>query len=120
MSDYLLNFGIQHFALFVSSVVIFVMTPGIDTVFVLNRAISHGTRIGIMTSLGVATGVLVHKVFASIGLASVIAKSTTLFMVVKYLGALYLIYLGLVSIYHAIKNPTRLNLNSDPAKPLTV
>lgn len=108
----LLAFGVQHFSLFVSSVIIFAMTPGIDTVFVLNHAIGHGRHIGVMSALGVATGVLVHTLFASVGLAGVIAKSAFLFMIIKYLGAIYLIYLGVMSIYGAIKNPTKLAQNT--------
>lgn len=112
--------GIKEIALFVSSVIIFTLTPGIDTLFVLNRATCHGKRLGVMSALGVATGVLVHTAFASFGLAGIVAKSATLFMMIKYLGASYLVYLGLMSVYHAIKNPSALILKSAaPQTPLT-
>ena len=107
---WLLQFGIRELGLFISSTIIFAMTPGIDTVFVLNRAIGYGKKIGAMVALGVATGVLVHTLFAALGLATLIAKSALLFSIIKYLGAMYLIYLGVTSIYHAIKNPSQLAL----------
>ncbi|OOR91335.1 hypothetical protein B0181_03260 [Moraxella caviae] len=118
LAEWLLQIGVKEFALFVSSVMIFAMTPGIDTVFVLNRAISHGKAIGAFASLGVATGVLVHTLFAAVGLAAVVAKSALLFSVIKYLGAAYLVYLGVVSIYTALKNPQALAMNAaDAANP---
>ncbi len=120
METWLLQFGVKEFGLFVSSVIIFAMTPGIDTVFVLNRAIGYGKKIGAMVALGVATGVLVHTLFASLGLAAVIAKSVLLFNVIKYLGAAYLVYLGVMSIYHAIKNPSQLTLSQKTSvKPMS-
>lgn len=97
----LADFGILHFVLFLSSVLIFTLTPGLDTVFVLNRAVSQGKQIGIMAGLGVATGVVVHTFLAAFGLAAIVAKSAWLFTLIKYLGAAYLIYLGISSVYHS-------------------
>lgn len=97
----LADFGILHFVLFLSSALIFTLTPGLDTVFVLNRAVSQGKQIGIMAGLGVATGVVVHTFLAAFGLAAIVAKSAWLFTLIKYLGAAYLIYLGISSVYHS-------------------
>ncbi len=95
------DLGVQHFALFLVSATLFVLTPGIDTVFVLNRTLGLGRRAGIMAACGVATGVLVHTVFAALGLAALLATSAYAFMLVKYLGAAYLIYLGVVALKNA-------------------
>lgn len=110
--ELLLQFGVKEFATFITATVIFAMTPGIDTVFVLNRAIGYDKRIGSMAALGVASGVLVHTVFAAVGLAAIVAKSAILFSLIKYLGAAYLVYLGVMAIYHAIKNPTQLAIDT--------
>lgn len=96
------DFGIHHLMLFISSAIIFILTPGIDTVFVLNRTLQNGRMAGILSALGVATGVLVHTLFATLGLASILAKSATAFMLIKYLGAVYLIYLGIMAIKNAL------------------
>lgn len=106
------SFGIHHLMLFISSAVIFILTPGIDTVFVLNRTLQNGRMAGILSALGVATGVLVHTLFATLGLASILAKSATAFMVIKYLGAMYLIYLGVVAIKNAL-NAKNYQINAD-------
>ena len=65
-----------------------------------------------MAALGVASGVLVHMVLAAVGLAAIAAKSAILFSLIKYLGAAYLVYLGVMVIYHAIKNPTQLAIDA--------
>lgn len=105
------HFGIHHLMLFISSAIIFVLTPGIDTVFVLNRTLQNGQIAGVLSALGVATGVLVHTLFATLGLASILAKSATAFMLIKYLGAMYLIYLGIMAIKNSL-NVKNYQLNS--------
>lgn len=113
------HFGIHHLMLFISSAIIFVLTPGIDTVFVLNRTLQNGRMAGILSALSVATGVLVHTLFATLGLASILAKSATAFMAIKYLGAMYLIYLGIMAIKNSpnVKNyQINTETNPKPAK----
>lgn len=99
--DIFTSVGVQNFALFVSSALIFTLTPGIDTMLVLNQSLAHGKKLATMTALGVATGVLVHTLLAGLGLATIVAQSALPFYVIKYLGALYLFYLGIKTIYQA-------------------
>lgn len=86
--------GIQHFTTFLIASTIFVMTPGADTMLILNRAMLRGRTAGLFTTLGVNIGVLIHTTFAAFGLSLFIAHSATLFGFVKYGGAAYLIWLG--------------------------
>lgn len=86
--------GIENLITFIVTALFFIMTPGIDTIFVLNKSISQGRRSGVYAALGVNTGVLTHTFFAAIGLSMVIAKSAFAFAVIKYIGAIYLIYIG--------------------------
>ncbi len=87
-------FGIDNFMAFAITAVFFIMTPGIDTIFVLNKSITQGAKSGIYATLGVNSGILVHTVFAALGLSIIIAKSALAFSAIKYAGAIYLIYLG--------------------------
>jgi RhtB (resistance to homoserine/threonine) family protein len=87
--------GLENFLTFVITALIFIMTPGIDTVFILNKSIGEGKKAGIYSTLGINTGILVHTLFAALGLSLIIAKSAIAFAVIKYLGAAYLIYLGI-------------------------
>lgn len=91
--------GIENFAAFIATALLFIMTPGLDTVFILNKAIGQGKRAGIFATLGINGGVLVHTLFAALGLSLVIARSAMAFAILKYVGAAYLIYLGLVKLF---------------------
>ena len=91
-------FGVNNFELFILSTIIFIITPGMDTIFVLNKAIGQGKKAGMFSTFGVNAGILVHTIFAMVGLSIIIGKSAMAFMIIKYVGALYLVYLGLVSL----------------------
>lgn len=73
----------------------FVFLPGPATLLTLTRAASSGTRAGVATGLGIAVGDLVHTALAVVGISAIVLASALLFAVVKYLGAAYLVYLGL-------------------------
>ena len=73
----------------------FVFIPGPAVLLTLTRAASSGTRVGIATGLGIALGDLGHTVMAIFGLSAILAASAFLFNLVKYVGAAYLIYLGI-------------------------
>jgi len=92
------SIGIENFLTFVIAATIFVLTPGLDTIFILNKSIAQGKRAGIYATMGINTGVLVHTVFAALGLSLIVAKSVLAFTVLKYFGAAYLLYLGVTKI----------------------
>jgi threonine/homoserine/homoserine lactone efflux protein len=73
----------------------FVFIPGPAVLLTLARAASAGTRVGIATGLGIAVGDLVHTAMAVLGLSAILAASAVLFNAIKYLGAGYLIFLGI-------------------------
>ena len=89
---------LQTFGVFAFAALMLNITPGNDMIFVATHATSHGIRAGIMASLGIAVGCLVHIFAASVGISAVVAKSAFLFDAIKYLGAAYLIYIGTKSI----------------------
>lgn len=90
--------GVENFITFIMTTLLFIMMPGIDTVFVLNKSIGQGKKSGIYASLGINTGVLTHTFFAALGLSVILAKSAFAFSLVKYVGAVYLIYLGVLKL----------------------
>ena len=90
--------GIENYTLFLITALLFIMTPGIDTVFVLNKSISQGRTAGIYSTFGVKSGVLIHTLFAALGLSMILAQSAIAFSIIKYLGALYLIYMGISAV----------------------
>ncbi len=76
-----------------------VMLPGPDFALVTKNAILHSRRAGLFTSLGICVAVSVHMTYCVLGLAVVISQSLLLFSVIKYIGAIYLIYLGITAIF---------------------
>lgn len=71
------------------------LIPGPAVLLVLARGMSGGRRVGIATGLGIASGDFVHTLMATLGLSAVLMTSALAFSLVKYLGAAYLIYLGM-------------------------
>ncbi|WP_136657702.1 LysE family translocator [Nitratireductor sp. XY-223] len=83
----------------------FVFIPGPAVLLTLARASSGGTRVGIATGLGIAVGDIIHTAMVVLGLSAVILASAFLFNLVKYLGAAYLIYLGIRAILERPHDP---------------
>lgn len=76
----------------------FVFIPGPATLLTVARATTSGTKVGIATGAGITAGDIIHTAMAVVGISAIIAASATLFSVVKYLGAAYLVYLGVRAI----------------------
>ena len=76
----------------------FVFIPGPATMLTVARASTSGSRAGLATAIGIAVGDVMHTIFAVIGLSALVLASAFLFNLVKYLGAAYLVYLGLKAI----------------------
>lgn len=89
---------IIHIETFIFAVIIFALTPGVDTIYILNRTISQGLKAGIYSSLGILSGVLFPITLAVLGLSIILTESELAFSIVKYLGAAYLFYLGIMSL----------------------
>src|SRR5918912_1274602 len=81
-------------SLFVSVTLLLVFMPGPNTLYIIARSVRQGRRAGIVSSLGVQVGSLVHISAATCGLSALLLSSALAFGVVKYAGAAYLIYLG--------------------------
>lgn len=88
-------FDIVSFQLFLITVLIICITPGIDMMFILNRSISQGRDAGIYSALGVSVGAVVHTILSGLGLSVILQTSVVLFTIIKVVGAVYLIYLGI-------------------------
>ena len=87
-------FGIENYLGFVLAAILLNLTPGTDSMYIITRSISQGQSAGLYSVLGITTGSLIHTLLASLGLSVLLASSPTAFMLVKYLGAGYLCYLG--------------------------
>lgn len=85
----------QLFSVFLAASFVLAVTPGPGVLYIVTRSVVHGRQQGLLSVIGVAFGNFGNACFASLGLAALFAMSVLAFMVVKYVGALYLIYLGI-------------------------
>jgi threonine/homoserine/homoserine lactone efflux protein len=84
-----------HLTAFLAAAAVLAITPGPGIFYVLARSLGEGTRVGVRSSLGTALGGLCHVVGAALGLSTLLMTSATAFEVVRYVGACYLVYLGI-------------------------
>ncbi len=87
-------FGIPKFGLFVATSLVLLASPGPAVLYVVTRSIDRGRLAGIVSSLGLCAGNVVQLAGIALGLSAILISSTVAFDVVKYLGAAYLVYLG--------------------------
>jgi threonine/homoserine/homoserine lactone efflux protein len=80
--------------IFLLTALVLLLTPGPAVLYIVARSIDQGRRAGLVSMLGVHAGTLVHIAAAAAGLSALLAASATAFSTVKYLGAAYLVYLG--------------------------
>lgn len=80
---------------YIAIVLGFVFIPGPATLLTITRAAGSGTKVGIATGVGIAAGDIFHTSMAIVGISAIIAASAALFSVIKYIGAAYLVYLGI-------------------------
>jgi threonine/homoserine/homoserine lactone efflux protein len=88
-------FGVHDFWLFVLSGLLLNVTPGPDTLYIVGRSSAQGWRAGAIAALGIGTGALVHVCAAALGLSAILAASAAAFTAVKFIGAAYLVYVGI-------------------------
>jgi len=88
-------FGTENYLGFFLVGILLNLTPGSDTIYILTRSVAQGKKAGIASVLGINTGCLIHTLLAALGLSLILRSSATLFMLVKYAGAGYLVYLGI-------------------------
>ena len=83
------------FVLFVAAALVLLLVPGPAVIYVVARSVEGGRLTGLVSVLGVELGTLLHVVFAAAGLSAIVVSSAAAFSIVKWLGAAYLIWLGL-------------------------
>src|SRR5215210_3131230 len=86
---------VSTFALFVAAALALLLVPGPAVIYVVARSVEGGRLTGFVSVLGVELGTLLHGVFAAAGLSAIVVSSAAAFSVMKWLGAAYLVWLGL-------------------------
>ena len=91
----------HYWLVFFTTAVALNLSPGPDLVYILSRTIAQGRRVGLASTAGVCSGAVVHVMAAACGLSAILAASASAFAAVKYVGAAYLVYLGV----QALRSP---------------
>ncbi|PWQ97103.1 LysE family translocator [Leucothrix pacifica] len=102
---------ILNFEAFLIAITLLTITPGIDTVLVIKNTSRSGGKDGVVTSLGICLGLFVHATFSAVGISAILLQSAELFQVMKWIGAAYLIWLGVSGLRAALKGNAGVAIN---------
>lgn len=94
---------------FILAVSILAISPGPDNIFVLMQSVVHGKKYGLATIIGLMTGCIVHTTFVAVGISAIIKENNTIFLVIKILGAVYLLYLA----YKVITGGSEISMSTE-------
>lgn len=106
-------FGTQDLAIFIVSGLLLNIAPGPDSLFIMSRSALQGWRAGSIAALGIGSGTLLHIFAAALGVSAIIATSSNAFLVLKCIGAIYLVYVG-VRLVFSKQKPFKENVTSNP------
>lgn len=94
---------------FILAVSILAISPGPDNIFVLMQSVVHGKKYGLATIIGLMTGCIVHTTFVAVGISAIIKENNTIFLGIKILGAVYLLYLA----YKVITGGSEISMSTE-------
>jgi threonine/homoserine/homoserine lactone efflux protein len=106
------------FLLFLTAAVLLAVAPGPGMLYVLARSLAGGRREGVLSALGTFLGGMVHVFAAALGVSVILARSAIAFAAVKYVGAAYLVFLGVRMILDARKGEAPLDTSASDVKPV--
>lgn len=85
----------SNLLLFASIIVVLALTPGPDVIYITTRGVAQGRRAALLSTVGICIGYLVYTMLAALGLSALLQSSAIAFDIVRYAGAIYLVYLGI-------------------------
>ncbi|MDM8527425.1 LysE family translocator [Anaerolineales bacterium HSG24] len=88
-------FDTASLVIFITATLALLLAPGPAVLYIVARSLEQGRIAGIVSALGIALGAVVHVIFAAFGLSALLMQSAMVFSLVKYMGAAYLIYIGI-------------------------
>ncbi|MFV8224736.1 LysE family translocator [Christiangramia aquimixticola] len=94
---------------FLTASILLTISPGPDLIYVLVRSMAYGYKQGIVTATGLVSGILIHTSLVAFGVSALIKQSDQIFLFIKILGALYLLYLA----YQVYKSDARIAFSAE-------
>ena len=102
------DYSLSHWATFFTAAVLLNISPGPDMAFILGQTAKRGIQSGFSAMFGIWAGAFIHVIFAALGLSAILASSAVAFSTIKWIGAGYLIWLGIQSLR---SKGTRMSVN---------
>jgi threonine/homoserine/homoserine lactone efflux protein len=97
-------FGIHDLPLFIISGLLLNLMPGPDSLLIMTRSATQGWRAGSAAALGIGAGTMVHILAAALGLSALLSTSAAAFTAVKWVGAAYIVYVGVGMLRARLRN----------------
>ena len=94
---------------FILAVSILAISPGPDNIFVLMQSVVHGKKYGLATVIGLMTGCIIHTTFVAVGVSAIIKENNNIFLAIKILGTIYLLYLA----YKVFTSSSEISMNTE-------
>ena len=111
--------GIDHLGLFIVTGLLLNLTPGPDVLYIVSQGLRGGPRAGMVAALGITAGCVLHLAAATAGLGALVAASATAFLLLKWVGAAYLVYMGVSMLLARRSGPQAASaFDQQPALPL--
>lgn len=107
------DYSLLHWTAFLTAAILLNISPGPDIAYMISHSIRGGKRVGFAAMLGTWAGTMLHVFAAALGLTAILATSATAFTVIKWLGAVYLIWLGI----SALRSSGQSTFSPDTTKP---
>src|SRR5690242_18197796 len=86
---------ITNLSLFLAASLVLLLTPGPAVLYIVTRSVDQGRKAGLVSVLGIESGALFHVGAAALGVSAILVSTALAFEILKYLGAAYLIYIGI-------------------------
>jgi len=94
----------SQFYSFIIITIILTVSPGVDTMIVIKNVLLKNRKAGILSAIGICSGLLIHATFSALGLSVVLSQSEFLYNTIKIIGAFYLIWIGINTLKDMNKN----------------
>src|SRR5712692_5980922 len=99
----------SNLLLFASIIVVLALTPGPDVIYIMTRGIAQGRTAALLSTVGICIGYLIYTMLAALGLSALLQSSVIAFDIIRYTGAIYLLYLGIRTLMSKAGDPLRLH-----------
>jgi threonine/homoserine/homoserine lactone efflux protein len=108
-----MSINLHSLAFFIITSLVLVLMPGPNTLYVMTRGITQGRKAALVSALGASTGDLLYALFAALGLVVILQQSAMLYGIIKFCGALYMLFIGI----QTISSKQSIAGNIEPLKP---